>query len=252
MVGGKNEKKQAPKSTQGFMTTSKPPKAEAAKVKSDLIPSEGLPAEPKVEQQEDDSSTTQATGFRKIPIEIRLQIYRLLFPASRHVCLDSDFPWTFNYESAVHAQNILPLPLSLYINRESRAETLKYYSVIFKQDSAAFTNFEPFAERPLLFDPKIDSAYVTFGSLQPREGENGQRFNDWLIHLNRELPGGIKAIKSLEIRDVNWEGEVKTVSQREAPIIFSVQSRSNDLETDISSKYYIKLQVETVSDSLVL
>jgi hypothetical protein len=234
------------------MTTSKSPTAEAANVKSDLIPSEDLPPEPKAEQQEDNSSTTQATGFRKIPIEIRLQIYRLLFPGSRQVCLDSDLPWTFNYESAVHAKNRLPLPLSLYINHESRAETLRYYSVIFKQDFAAFANFEPFAERPLLFDPTIDSAYITFSSLQTTEGENCQRFNDWLIHLNRELPGGIKAIKWLEIRDVNWEGEVKTVSQRGAQIFFSVQSRSNDLETYPSSKYFINLPHETISDSLVL
>ena len=151
--------------------------------------------------------------FPNLPVEIRLQIFRAMFPHGRHVCLDADFPWTFNYEASVQSQNRLPLPPTLSINQESRAETLKHYSIVFKSDSRCFNGYEPFAERPFCFNPAIDSVYITFGSLDG--GTNYRRFDVWIEYLNTQLPSGVNSIQSLEIRDMNWEAPIRAWIQGE-------------------------------------
>lgn len=166
--------------------------------------------------QEAEDGTTKFNLLPELPIEIRLQIFRAMFPGPRHVCLDADFHWTFNYEASVQSQNRLPLPPTLFINQESRAETLKHYYVVFKHDSTAFKGYEPFAERPFVFNPTVDSAYITFGSLHG--GTNYRRFDAWVEYLNTQLPGGTNAIQSLEIRDMNWEAPITAWIQGESPM----------------------------------
>ena len=195
------------------------------------LPSQySLPAEPSMklpfvaaattdEKSEDErleERTAKFTLFPELPIEIRLQVFRAMFPRPRHVCLDADFPWTFNYETPVQSQNRLPLPPTLFINQESRAETLKHYYVLFKQDSTAFKSYEPFAERPFVFNPTIDSVYITFGSLHG--GTKYRRFDAWMEYLNTQLPGGTNAVQSLEIRDMNWVASITTWIQGESPM----------------------------------
>jgi hypothetical protein len=170
--------------------------------------------ESKDEQLEDDSA--KFTLFPEFPTEIRLQIFRAMFPGPRHVCLDADFHWTFNYEASVHSQNRLALPPTLFISQESRTETLKHYYVVFKHDSGAFKGYEPFAERPFVFNPTIDSAYITFGSLHG--GTNYRRFDSWINYLNMQIPGCNNAIQSLEIRDMNWEAPITAWIQGESPM----------------------------------
>lgn len=161
-------------------------------------------------------NSVKFTLFPELPIEIRLQIFRTMFPSSRHVCLDVDFPWTFNYESSIQAQNRIPLPPTLFINQESRSETLKHYQVVFKSDSTAFKGYEPFAERPFCFNSRIDSVYITFGSLHG--GTNYRRFDTWMDYLNAQLPGGTNSIQSLEVRDMSWEAPIKAWIQGESPL----------------------------------
>ena len=56
-------------------------------------------------------------SFRHLPTELRLQIWRSAFPRSRKVCISKE-------------KRVNGAPSTLFINRESRDETLRYYRVI--------------------------------------------------------------------------------------------------------------------------
>lgn len=77
-------------------------------------------------------SSRQFSIFPNLPLEIRLKIWRITFPPPRYYILS-----VHCYPTAEISRNLSKLssyekqsvPVSLSINRESRAETLKHYSV---------------------------------------------------------------------------------------------------------------------------
>jgi hypothetical protein len=87
---------------------------------------------------------------------------------------------------------------------------------VFKSDSGSLKGYEPFPEHPFCFNPTIDSAYITFGSLHG--GTNFRRFDIWIEHLNTQLPGGVNSIRSLEIRDMDWEAPINAWIQGKPPL----------------------------------
>ncbi|KAH6674697.1 hypothetical protein B0J14DRAFT_20040 [Halenospora varia] len=82
------------------------------------------------------------TLFRKLPLEIRLYIFRLTFPSTRRMDLrdfrlDYEDGWNncagdpskFNFGKP-HRYSI---PVALHVSQESRTETLKHYRVLYRE-----------------------------------------------------------------------------------------------------------------------
>jgi hypothetical protein len=106
------------------------------------------------------------TLFPKLSVEIRLKIWRLSFPNSRKV----EFRWVvinpFDMLLAAVATN----PITLYVNQESREETLRFYEAAFQgigdgtiymnPDSDTFINPPPQKKRP-----KKPTTVPKYGSL---------------------------------------------------------------------------------------
>jgi hypothetical protein len=87
---------------------------------------------------------SQFTVFPKLPIELRLNIWKHAFPAPRHVELVGscvfgpvDFLGTrgTQHRKLNHLQNEFPVTLS--INSESRQETMKHYKLLFVKEDLA-------------------------------------------------------------------------------------------------------------------
>jgi 2EXR family len=73
------------------------------------------------------------TLFPKLPIELKLKIWQRGFPTGREVNFAAR--GTNNSPRAKEVTQIednSPLPVTLYINRESRQENLKHYSVVLR------------------------------------------------------------------------------------------------------------------------
>jgi hypothetical protein len=92
--------------------------------------------------------------FDKLPTEIRLVIWRAALPPPRIVHLESECLWAqssrFFSRSRIQ-QKAPPYPASLYVNRESRSETLKHYRLIPVNVAALHKHLFP---GPYFFGPK--------------------------------------------------------------------------------------------------
>lgn len=98
------------------------------------------------------------TVFPDLPTEMRLKIWRSAFPPARHLKLDLSHHFS---ESTVSPDNMAMKedehepPVTLLVNRESREETLKHYTVVWRTDAICPT--KPYTEKPFCIYPVIDS-----------------------------------------------------------------------------------------------
>ncbi len=120
------------------------------------------------------------------------------------------FPLEIQLRSNIARSTPIPLPLRPHIDREVRAENQGHCSVVIQHDPQESLGFEPFAERPPVFNPTSEPpAQIAFRSIQStEEAENRQRFNSCLAYFDRALSGGVSVIKSLEMRDMDWKTRV--------------------------------------------
>src|ERR1700712_565747 len=90
-----------------------------------------------------DSSHLVATNeefksFVKLPIELRLEVWRFSFPGSRRLEIQERYnPWAIcgrQTGAIVSAKSHVPL-VTLYINQESRKETQKHYRLLFHKNN---------------------------------------------------------------------------------------------------------------------
>ncbi|KAF8863006.1 hypothetical protein BDZ45DRAFT_686261 [Acephala macrosclerotiorum] len=148
--------------------------------------------------------------FPELPVEIRLQIWRFAFPRPRHVSLDTGFgalPDEFiRWYNSWGPQ----LPITLRINRESRVETLRRYTILYMRDFMRWgpIEYHDFPERPFCFDPVRDSLRLRY--CWDRAGY----MNRWLRYLHSMLPEGSKSIRALEIVNFCPEGELEPTFQQ--------------------------------------
>jgi len=91
------------------------------------------------------------TLFHKLPTELRLKIWRRTFSSPRQIELGEVYPWRCEPR----------IPVSIWINVESRSETLKHYFLL---DPRLLE--PPFSRRPALcFDPTKDLLCMNFYNL---------------------------------------------------------------------------------------
>ena len=157
------------------------------------------------------NSLSEFTLFQKLPLEVRLKVWRSAFPRSRKCFLDyipdhSEYTGEYNLETdkAFLQQEFDPLPSTLFINRESRAETLRFYCL------AGYVcgghEFSPrFTNKPLCFAPTRDVARIVFPSFW------GDDFATWLNHLDHQMPKGLKSIRCLEICETTYMDEISQI-----------------------------------------
>ena len=119
-------------------------------------------------------------------------MWRLLFPGPRVVSLDIHDPYNAQecHEALKHALQE-PLHVTLYVNSESREETLKHYTVLYRPSSLLNT------KTTFCIDPDVDMVHVCCKSF---EGHHYVCPKDWLTYFEASDTGLFKKIQKLEVR----------------------------------------------------
>ncbi|KAL2067708.1 hypothetical protein VTL71DRAFT_15804 [Oculimacula yallundae] len=86
--------------------------------------------------------------FKKLPLELRLMIWRATFPAGRLLSLNSK---AFSLLQRPTPGGGFCLPISLHVNRESRQETKIHYRIIFPSEVQELHPSAPFDSRAPVF-----------------------------------------------------------------------------------------------------
>ncbi|KAF8863004.1 hypothetical protein BDZ45DRAFT_722734 [Acephala macrosclerotiorum] len=159
--------------------------------------------------------------FPKLPAELRVRIWCLMFPRARHVCWDTgygitvdtfkqfygvpeDHPFPIGSRMLESHRNqikrSLNLPITLCISQESRTDTLRHYGVVFQCDIQGFKQDQPQVhDMPFCIDPSHESLWIKYplGDVEEK-GWN----NQWLEHLDGKLPGGLASIRCLQVFEI--------------------------------------------------
>jgi hypothetical protein len=166
------------------------------------------------------------SGFEtKLPLELRQKIWRELFPSRGRVKIDLKF-------HRDHKYSIIPsyIPVTLWVNRESRAETLRNYAVLHTEIQwpadwregtrenmywALDPNFDRFPA-PLILNIKKDLVSFNYTKFELNPGE----FEDWLFHINLHSPPGrgINNVQDLEIYGVLGFHQLMNIWGELAPV----------------------------------
>lgn len=121
--------------------------------------------------------------FNKLPIEIRLKIWKACLPGPRHVLLD--FPKSGDEER---------LPTAIFANRESHQEILRGFKYTLSPHWPTWVGY------PLFLDPVIDTlclpSRASFDEVRLDE-------NAWYQLLSKTPPHFLESVKILDIVDVN-------------------------------------------------
>jgi len=115
------------------------------------------------------------------------------------------------YEHAIWQAAAEPLPVTLFVNQESRNETLALYGVTYRSvlprldtvDMNLRTDVRTLNLKPFFFAPQRDQAYISNLKFY-NPGQDGEMLISWLVQLDRNLPGGLQAIRHLQIRKFSY------------------------------------------------
>lgn len=153
-------------------------------------------------------------GFRPslniLPIEIRLLIWNFALPGPRSVQLDivrpTDITNVRGVDGKLTGQYVYttlpaerpnaPLPITLFINQESRYETLRRYQIVYPRQIGP-----QYFSTPFCFDPQIDTVHLMHRSFI---GDSAS-LETWLTILNLSLQRGLSCIQHLEIYSPRFE-----------------------------------------------
>jgi hypothetical protein len=107
------------------------------------------------------------TLFPKLPIELRLKIWRCSFPRGRSISPDSyltygDYGPPNFYATAVKIKTVeswrdvppTEFPVALWVNKESRQETSRHYIIILPKGQPNFRL------RAVCYSPSLDNAFT--------------------------------------------------------------------------------------------
>jgi hypothetical protein len=139
------------------------------------------------------------TLFQKLPLELRLKIWRSTFPKPRFVSLGRSCigPSCKVCHHEVQRDQHTPLPVTLGINSESRIETLKCYTVVLRQGEREERGQKDKRRRLIYFDHLRDKIYLADCCYW-----NSEELLDWVEWLNSKALGRLEKVKSLEFNGV--------------------------------------------------
>jgi len=166
------------------------------------IPDRSAQEQPSTPTSRSPTPPRPTPAAHKLPIEIRLKIWRFV-PGPQHVSL---MPCCTGQKEECGKGKCGPndefgrkvsvkLPVTLHINRESRAVALKHYTLLYPQQAYPVDLRKPCMSRPVCFDPTIDSLYMT---------ESCFFYKKWFLWLFDRKPELMRAIRYLEVREVEF------------------------------------------------
>lgn len=99
------------------------------------------------------------------------------------------------------------LPVTLYVNHESRTETLKHYYVLFRGDVPGIPNHR-WVKKPFCFNPTRDMAVLLNpdNDFTPElRSTRGIDCAKWLSYIQFQHPSCLSKVQKLEIRNLIWK-----------------------------------------------
>ncbi|TGO29223.1 hypothetical protein BPAE_0017g00300 [Botrytis paeoniae] len=154
---------------------------------------------------------SQRNLLRTAPIEIRHMIYELCLPEPRTV----NFDLINSPRASRQREYKFKIPAIFQVDSDSRAFWNMKYTTINKPHYRAMQKF--YGTRnpmPLIFNPKIDTASITFLNKIPGWGYN--ETEEWLQHVHGLLPNGFACVRFLDIREVSTKGPILDISDLQA------------------------------------
>ena len=136
------------------------------------------------------------TLFPKLPIELRLKIWRASFPRGREVNFAAVRPNASREDEVTSMEDDSPLPATLSVNRESRHETLKHYLVVLRDEYNGDSSAKK--QKPFVYNPKLDIAWLAPFTVQEHYPAK------WLDYLQSKAPKAFSDTMVLEIRFWDW------------------------------------------------
>ncbi|PVH74843.1 hypothetical protein DL98DRAFT_575407 [Cadophora sp. DSE1049] len=141
-------------------------------------------------------------SFSQLPLEIRLSVWRFSFPRGRLINLDqyvaASFEWDADRDRTYGIETSCGLPPTLHVNQESRRETLKHYSLVFRIDRELNWITPKTRVRPLCYNPKLDTMFFTDSYIMHDPSWN------WLHRIQQASPVIFNSIEVFEIRNWHW------------------------------------------------
>jgi hypothetical protein len=177
----------------------------------------------------------QFACFPKLPIELRLVIWRFTFPASRKVNINAGQQNVFcsrdRFSKKMRLHTNQPLPMSLFICQESRIETLKHYCVYLQKQipySASYKSKPPY--QPKCFSPTRDELFLYYDETSPRLTCRSGRphLREHLSSLKAEASGYLAKVRQLcvefftPLSDKNWRLEVEILGEADTESRFAI------------------------------
>lgn len=179
-----------------------------------------VPTQPAEVAQAEVKTLDKFTLFPKLPLELRRSVYRWSFPRGRLVSVakelfaphhrrDDNEKFSFQNSIALHhAEAGIPLPTTLFVNIESREQTLRHYFILFRTDQpndeyGFRLNRHP--ERPFCFNPDLETLYATIPSFHEH------LCGPWIQFIKREHPSALQSVWTLRMREhdgyvPSWKG----------------------------------------------
>jgi hypothetical protein len=143
------------------------------------------------------------TVFPVVPVELRLKIWAMTFK-KEHVDLDIQNCWpNYNIGPGMH---ILPRPLfpvALYVNQESRTETMRHYCII----SPSKLRLTRASNPPTCVNLSLDSGSFDFQLIT--NSKYAIAYKNWLTKLTSASRGGLASLQELEVRRICWDQSYK-------------------------------------------
>jgi hypothetical protein len=138
--------------------------------------------------------------FPKLPIELRLKIWRFNFPRGRCIALDTHL-FRFGsipkapHQTAVQFEEVrswgndspTEFPVALWVNKESRQETSRHYIIVLPKKRTWD------GQRPVCYNPSLDDAFTDLFSPKPEIAWNT------MTQVDSEVPQVFTATKVLRI-----------------------------------------------------
>jgi hypothetical protein len=166
------------------------------------VPSENHPQSGHELLDKIDNALDTFTLFPKLPIEIRFKIWKYSFPRGREVNFADELIFKAMSAEArgafVQFEDSNPPPATLWINKESRQETLKHYYAVFRGDRSSIAGEKKRIEKPFCYNPKLDTAWINPVALQANYSD------EWFSYLASKAPEVFSWTKVLEVRKWFW------------------------------------------------
>ncbi|KAH7378066.1 hypothetical protein BKA64DRAFT_648786 [Cadophora sp. MPI-SDFR-AT-0126] len=144
----------------------------------------------------------EMAGFSKLPLELRLMIWKATFPPGRLLPINLE---TFFLILRPPDNYGPPLPIALHINKESRLEAKKHYYILLPDEvpemDLGFTpknRLPPSQRKPLCIDVARDFVYQQEGNWS------------WAVDLFDLIPGVWDKLEYLVVRLVGFEDLTET------------------------------------------